>query len=1328
MGFAGVAFQSRAAAVAELQHCPQFHDAILTLPDAAMFSAPACLLYARSKWFRRAWEDAPGSGFGKCVEITIPPVPGGTEAFESILQYCYGLPVYADATNALQLLCCAAFFEMCEGSEEDSLQRQAWRYINEYVLNEWEDSLRLLETVARDELVMREALKLDLPLHASACVAGTCAIPSTHTRPPVHSIRFPHHPSRPPLPASPPLSRPLPPPPLPSPFLLVGYHLSAMLSGPFDSPTRTAALHHLLARLAALPAPVLSCVLQACRQASVSFVRIGNYLAAHSHSCLFQHIPSLAALASAAAAAAAGGDGDVPTEKEVAAAGAAGAGGGEAASSVGLSSSDGAERRVASRGGGGYKVVCGEEAAEEAEEREEVGRAMLFEYACSEALEHAAAMQALHHRPPAAAGAGGGGMDAESRGSAAALQQQALRRQQQGGLRSSTRYMPSVQYLIVLLKHCVSLQEGHTVTDAHGHEQGGQVGGVGKTRSSASLEVYSLQGKEGPRHPVNSKGVQRASSVQRVGARGVRGGAGAGSTGLRETKSDSDVASSEWAGAGRKGEAMGEGVRAGVGRRKELLFTRLAHRLTAMPTALSLADLVFLGPATSLLLLHSLRDASVSHAVHPSIPPLAPHAGGALPPLPSHPPPASTGTSTSITSSSSSSGRRVAVRVVGSPAAALGGDLVFLIDLIALLNLLFPDARHLPPVPELWSMVDVSALSDEKLALAGKMCCEGEGQGGDAGGDGGERGGGWGGGWGGRGREQGRGWWSEGRVLAQQVEREQRARGVRAEGERGKEGGMRGEVEKERRGRQERALQQAALEVESVRAASTRLALETAQGMASDACPWETLQQRGLDADMVVDIDGVTWPLHRHVLLPHCPLIHSLLPAATAAATASACEGEQGVMPLALGTGLPIVALTGFPGGPRSFSIIVRWCYGSRPKLSPSQAAAVLFAARFLGMEDRGSEALIPVAVRAVKGGLAEGWEACFDILERCYHDRVLGALVVEFSLNRHFVDSAASAILKLESKLVGYGRWGNDDWATVNRLLEGMSKLPPDISRRVVQQLWDLRHSHWATVCPAPCSEAGEEHPGIKAMATVGSFLLGITLLSKMEWRRQQDEEEEEKRRKKGGQGSAGTSSSPSHAANSPSAQALSSSVRSRAQPPYDNILWMLRVLKLFISPPFDRPILLVLSNNTPLLETHHLHFLDLSSCLSLLTLVSAAPRQDSHLVATADLLDVYLATQGTKRNPPLSPEDFRALVTRLPPEARPTHDGVFEAVCAFAEADPRPATWNLLALVDCGRLTPRCLRLAASAAASIEFGQSAVAGFWLFLVSLLRALMYEG
>ncbi|CAI5974892.1 unnamed protein product [Closterium sp. NIES-65] len=498
-------------------------------------------------------------------------------------------------------------------------------------------------------------------------------------------------------------------------------------------------------------------------------------------------------------------------------------------------------------------------------------------------------------------------------------------------------------------------------------------------------------------------------------------------------------------------------------------------------------------------------------------------------------------------------------------------------------------------------------------------------------------------------------------------------------------------------------------------------------GRASDACPWETLQQRGLEADMVVDIDGVTWPLHRHVLLPHCPLIHSLLPAATAAASASACEGEQGVMPLALATGLPIVALTGFPGGPRSFSIIARWCYGSRPNLSPSQAAAVLFAARFLGMEDRGSEALIPVAVRAVKGGLAEGWQACFDILERCYHDRVLDALVVEFSLNRHFVDSAASAILKLESKLVGDGRWGNDDWATVNRLLEGMSKLPPDISRRVVQQLWDLRHSHWATVCPAPCCEAGEEHAGIKAMATVGSFLLGITLLSKMEWRRQHDDEEE-KTRKKGGQGSAGSSSSPSHAGNSPWAQAPSSSVRSRAQPPYDNILWMLRVLKLFISPPFDRPILLVLSNNTPLLETHHLHFLDLSSCLALLTLVSAAPRQDSHLVATADLLDVYLATQGTKRNPPLSPEDFRALVTRLPPEARPTHDGLFEAVCAFAEADPRPATWNLLALVDCGRLTPRCLRLAASAAASMEFGQSAVAGFWLFLVSLLRALMYEG
>ncbi|CAI5533128.1 unnamed protein product [Closterium sp. Naga37s-1] len=1555
MGFAGVAFQSRAAALAELQHCPQFHDAILTLSDGAMFSAPACLLYARSKWFRRAWEDAPGSGFGKCVEIAIPPVPGGTDAFESILQYCYGLPVNADATNALQLLCCAAFFEMCEGSEEDSLQRQAWRYINEYVLNEWEDSLRLLETVARDELVMREALKLDLPLHASACVAGTERSSHALQPPPARFDRL----SATPSPRD-------------------TYHLSAMLSGPFDSPTRTASLHHLLARLAALPTPVLSCVLQACRQASVSFVRLGNYLAAHSHSCLFQHIPSLAAATAAAAAAAADG-GDVAVEKE--APGAAGAGSGAAASSVGLSSSGGAERRVAGGGGGGYKVVCGEEAAEEAEEREEVGRAMLFEYACSEALEHAAALQELHHRPPAtAAAAGGGGVGGEGGASAAAAaqqQQQALRRQQQGGLRSSTRYMPSVQYLIVLLKLCVTMQEGHAVTDAHGQGQGGQVGGVGKTRSSASLQGDSIQGKEGPRQPVNSRGVQRASSVQRVGGMGVRGGAGAESTGLRETKSDSDVASSERASAGRKGEGMGESVRAGVGRRKELLFTRLACRLTAMPTALSLADLVFLGPATSLLLLHSLRDASLSHANHPTVPPLPPHAGGALPPLPSQPPPAPTtnGTGTSITSSSGGgSGRRVAVRVVGSAAAALGGDLVcdyvhylaarmthqsqhhtwlpflrlcpawpglssFLIDLIALLNLLFPDARHLPPVPELWTMVDVSALSDDKLALAGKMCCAEGGQGGDAGGDGGERGGGWGGGWGGRGREQGRGWWSEGRVLAQQVEREQRARGVRAEGEWGKEGekggregGMRGEVERERRGRQERALQQAALEVESVRAASTRLALETAQvstggggvaaaaggeatgdspllpapsrtpdslhvsasralppfpwhvflprhgwvglgptrhtalarsqpshapvhlrshppaarqgvawrgsltpgrssprgratgsgrsiippecsrpfspptraGMASDPCPWETLQQRGLDADMVVDIDGVTWPLHRHVLLPHCPLLHSLLPAAAAAAaTASAPEGDHGFTPLALGTGLPIVALQGFPGGPRAFSIIARWCYGSRLKLSPSQAAAVLFAARFLGMDDRGSEALIPVAVRAVKGGLAEGWQACFDILERCYHDRVLDALVVEFSLNRHFVDSACSefcpapscgveaalatltlsipathvhllshlihglhfdsavslspgllpltahcpnpihpapslttgAIVKLESKLVGDGRWGNDDWATVNRLLEGMSKLPPAISRRVVQQLWDLRCSLWASVCPAPCSDCNpgdkDEHPGIRAMATVGSFLLGITLLSKMEWRKQQEEEEENKA-KKGGKGLVGSSSSsPGGPGNSPSAQALSSGssrVRGRAQPPYDNILWMLRVLKLFISPPFDRPILLVLSSNMPLLEVQHLQFLDLPSCVALLTLVSAAPRQDSHLVAAADLLDAYLTTAGTKRNPPLSAEDFRALATRLPPEARPRHDGLFEAVCAFAEVDPRPATWNLLALVDCGRLSPRCLRVAASAAASMEFGQSAVAGFWLFLVSLLRALMYEG
>ncbi|GJP32274.1 hypothetical protein CLOM_g16861 [Closterium sp. NIES-68] len=1307
MGFAGVAFQSRAAALAELQHCPQFHDAILTLRDGAMFSMPACLLFARSNWFRRAWEDATGSGFGKCVEITFPPVPGGTESFESILQYCYGLPVNADATNALQLLCCASFLEMCEGSEEDSLQQQAWRYINEHILNEWEDSLRLLETVARDELILKEALKLDLPLHASTCVAD---------------------------------------------------HLSAMLSGPFHTADRMASLRHLLARLACLPAPLLSCVLLACRQANVSFVRIGNYLAADTHTCLFTDIPSLAALADTAAAsssAALSGAGAAATEA--------------AASSVVRSSSSNGGRRVANGGGASDKVVC-EEDSEEAAEREEVGRAMLFEYACSEALEHAAALQELHHRAAAAAGGGTEGEGssdstcpppASASAAAAQQQQQLLKKQQLAGVRSSTRYMPSVQYLIVLLKHCVTIQEGHERRSSN--RQADRMGGIGKARSSTSLQGHSLSGKEEQRNPVHSRGVHKVSSSQRGTDRGTGGGAGAAYTGLRGTKSDSEMHPRGRASEEREGASVGESVRVGMGRRKELLFVRLAHRVTAMPTALSLADLVFLGPATSLLLLHSLRDASFaaaatdpSHAAAAGVgggveggsvgggaggggrrgPPL-PHWGGhpaaSHPRIPSlsshaeiHPPisplPPLNAASSRTTSATT---RPVPVRLVGSPAAALGGDLVcdyvhylasrmthqsehhtwlpflrlcpawpglssFLVDLIAMLHLLFPACHGQPPVPELWSMVDVGALSDEVLALAGKM--------------------------------------------------ERRERGEReAEGERERERGLQGQVERERRVRQERALQQVVLELESAKETSTRLVMQNLKDVVSDPAPWETFHLRGLDPDVIIDIDGVTWALHRHVVEPHCPLIKSLLPAAAAAAAAasplspslspthpSATDDLHHFAHLSLATSLPIIALRAFPGGPRAFNIVAKWCYGSRPNLSASQAAGVLFAARFLGMDDRGEQALIPVAVRAVTGGLSDGWQACFDILDRCYHDRVLDALVVEFSLNRHFVDSACGAILKLESKLVGFGRWGNEDWTMVNRLLEGMNKLPPAISIKVVQQLWDLRRSHWASVCRTPCTHPTKEHPGINAMATVGSFLLSVTLLSKIEWRKQQQEEEA----KKVGQGSVnGANSSPSPAAGSSPSQALSSSsVRSRPQPPYDNILWMLRILKLFISPPLDRPILVVLSDNIPLLEVQHLQFLDLPACSALFTLVSAAPREDPELVAAGELLDSYLIAAGSKRNPPISPDDFRSLVTRLPPEARPTHDLLFEAVCAYAEADPRPATWNLLSVVECGRLTPRCLRLAASAAASMDFGQSAVAGFWLFMVSLLRALMYEG
>lgn len=78
--------------------------------------------------------------------IKLPDFPGGVDAFELCVKFCYGIAVTVSAYNIVPARCAAKYLEMTEDVEQGNLAHKLEVFFNSCILNGWKDCIVTLHT------------------------------------------------------------------------------------------------------------------------------------------------------------------------------------------------------------------------------------------------------------------------------------------------------------------------------------------------------------------------------------------------------------------------------------------------------------------------------------------------------------------------------------------------------------------------------------------------------------------------------------------------------------------------------------------------------------------------------------------------------------------------------------------------------------------------------------------------------------------------------------------------------------------------------------------------------------------------------------------------------------------------------------------------------------------------------------------------------------------------------------------------------------------------------------------------------------------------------
>ncbi|CAM6009849.1 unnamed protein product [Sphagnum balticum] len=140
--------------------------------------------------------EEPGSNIKQLLRLQVTEMPGGPEAFEMVARFCYNgaesIPVIS-STNVAVLRCAAEFLDMTESVCKGNLVRKTEEYLRAMVLWCWEESLIVLRSCSKEEMIQSTAEKTQLlqrcvnSLAEKACSSFSFAAEMMNSCSPVHA-------------------------------------------------------------------------------------------------------------------------------------------------------------------------------------------------------------------------------------------------------------------------------------------------------------------------------------------------------------------------------------------------------------------------------------------------------------------------------------------------------------------------------------------------------------------------------------------------------------------------------------------------------------------------------------------------------------------------------------------------------------------------------------------------------------------------------------------------------------------------------------------------------------------------------------------------------------------------------------------------------------------------------------------------------------------------------------------------------------------------------------------------------------------------------------
>ncbi|XP_062073086.1 BTB/POZ domain-containing protein At3g08570 [Humulus lupulus] len=114
---------------------------ITIVVDGESFLLHKFPLVSRSGKIRKMVAEAKDSNISKLELVNIP---GGPQAFELAIKYCYGMNFEITTSNVAQLRCAAEYLEMTEEYRDENLIKRAETYLNEVVIQSFEKAVEVL--------------------------------------------------------------------------------------------------------------------------------------------------------------------------------------------------------------------------------------------------------------------------------------------------------------------------------------------------------------------------------------------------------------------------------------------------------------------------------------------------------------------------------------------------------------------------------------------------------------------------------------------------------------------------------------------------------------------------------------------------------------------------------------------------------------------------------------------------------------------------------------------------------------------------------------------------------------------------------------------------------------------------------------------------------------------------------------------------------------------------------------------------------------------------------------------------------------------------------